>query len=130
MSVIALNNKRPIHVGWALMFIALATAILITVLAIKVIPQPHAAEKHGSDAVAIRKACDDKDPYQVWRNKDGKTFYQICQLPDERWGIRAIVKQDGKWIEKTAFVPDGDGSLQSVLKYLSNFATHYSNVLR
>ena len=130
MSAMALNNKRPAHIGWALMFIALATGIFITTLAIKVIPQPHAAEKHGADAVAIRKACDEKDPYQVWRNKDGETFYQICQLPDKRWGIRAIVKQNGKWIEKTAFVPDGDGSLQSVIKYLFNFAARYTGILK
>lgn len=129
MSAAALNPQRPAQFGWALIFVAFAIAI-ITTLAIKVIPQPHATEKHGSDAAAIRKSCDGKDPYQIWRNKDGKTFYQICQLADKRWGIRAIVKQDGNWIEKTAFVPDGNGSLQSVLKYLANFATRYSGVLK
>jgi len=129
MSAIALNTKRPTFISWALIFMVLTTTITI-LLAIKVAPQPHAVEKHGSDAVAIRKSCDEKDPYQTWRNKDGETFYQICQLPDDRWGIRAIIKQDGKWVEKTAFVPDGDGSLQSVIKYLSNFATRYSGTLK
>ena len=68
-----------------------------TVATVKPIPQiqyqPHAVERHGSDALAIRKCLNDKGGAdEIWRSFDKKTFYLWCHLPDDRWGFMAIVQ--------------------------------------
>ena len=114
---------RP-AIRWAFLFL-LAVIGIGAVMAIKVISQPHAESRHGEEVATVRKSCDEKEPYQIWRNRDGKTFYQLCQLPDDRYGIRAIIKDGEDWVEKTSFIPK-DGTLAEVMKYLEGFATRYT----
>jgi hypothetical protein len=103
-----------------------------TIAAVKPIPQiqyqPHAVEKHGSDALAIRKCLNDKGGAdEIWRSFDQKTFYLWCHLPDGRWGFMAIVQDaiDRLWYESTSFVK-GDGTMETLLKYLEKFGTKFN----
>ena len=103
-----------------------------TVATIKPIPeikyQPHALEKHGSDALAIRKCLNDKGGAdEIWRSFDKKTFYLWCHLPDDRWGFMAIVQDviDKLWYESTSFVK-GDGTMATLLRYMEKFGTRFN----
>ena len=90
--------------------------------------QSHAVERHGSDALAIRKCLNDKGGAdQIWRSLDKKTFYLWCQLPDERWGFMAILQDavDRLWYESTSFVK-GDGTMANLLKYMEKFGTRFN----
>jgi hypothetical protein len=135
------NHNRPaILAGFIVFLAAIALFIWIRPLlaqssaaaAIKPIPQiqyqPHAVERHGSDALAIRKCLNDKGGAdQIWRSFDKKTFYLWCQLPDERWGFMAIVQDavDRLWYESTSFVK-GDGTMANLLKYMEKFGTKFN----
>ncbi len=108
--------------------LALSAIVLIIFTAIRAIPQPHAEDRHGPDAVAIRNCLDHNGPawheinkqrIQYWQSKDDpNTFYQTCLLDDGRWGFQAVIKQNNKWWEKTGFVK-GKGTLGELLKYLA-----------
>lgn len=134
------HNRSNILAGFIVFLAAIALLILIPTLraqspafaAVKPIPQiqyqPHAVEKHGSDALAIRKCLNDKGGAdQIWRSFDKKTFYLWCQLPDERWGFMAIVQDavDRLWYESTSFVK-GDGAMGNLLKYMEKFGTRFN----
>ena len=103
-----------------------------TVAAAKPIPQiqyqPHAVEKHGSDALAIRECLNDKGGAdEIWRSFDKKTFYLWCQLPDARWGFMAIVQDaiDRLWYESTSFIK-GDGTMPTLIRYMEKFGTRFN----
>ena len=135
------NQKRPNILAGFLLFLVIVTLfILVTALGIqspiaatvKPIPQiqhqPHAVERHGSDALAIRKCLNDKDgASQIWRSYDKRTYYLWCQLPDGRWGFMAIVRDavDRLWYESTSFVK-GDGTMGALLKYMEKFGTKFN----
>ena len=134
------NEKPASKAGFILLLGILAVLILITfrnfpsstVAAVKPIPeikyQPHAVEKHGSDALAIRKCLNDKGGAdEIWRSFDKKTFYLWCHLPDDRWGFMAIIQDtiDKLWYESTSFVK-GDGTMGTLLKYLEKFGTKFN----
>jgi hypothetical protein len=133
------DNKPAVLAGFILLsaiatFFALVTyrgALFSTAAAVKPIPeikyQPHAIEKHGSDALAIRKCLNDKGGAdEIWRSFDNKTFYLWCHLPDGRWGFMAIVQDaiDQLWYESTSFVK-GDGAIGALLKYMEKFGTKF-----
>jgi hypothetical protein len=101
-------------------------------VAVKPIPQiqyqPHSVEKHGADALAIRKCLNDKNGAdEIWRSSDRKTFYLWCQLPDGRWGFMAIVQDavDRLWYESTSFIK-GEGTREALLKYLEKLGTKFN----
>ena len=134
------HNKPATKAGFILLMAILVASILInfrnipssTVAAVKPIPeikyQPHAVEKHGSDALAIRKCLNDKGGAdEIWRRFDKKTFYLWCHLPDGRWGFMAIVQDaiDRLWYESTSFVK-GDGAMGSLLRYMEKFGTKFN----
>ena len=134
------HNRPAILAGFIVFVAAMALIILIVplqaqspaVAAIQPIPQiqyqAHAVEKHGSDALAIRKCLNDKGGAdQIWRSFDQKTFYLWCQLPDKRWGFMAIVQDavDRLWYESTSFVK-GDGTMANLLKYMGKFGTRFN----
>lgn len=115
----------------ALIFLAWPTAKVPTIAAAIPIPpiqyQPHSVERHGADALAIRKCLNDKKGAdEIWRSFDNKTFYLWCRLPDGRWGFMAIVQDaiDRLWYESTSFIK-GDGTRQSLLRYMEKFSTRY-----
>ena len=134
------HNKFSILAGFIVFLAVVAFFALTTsrgtpsstLATIKPIPQiqyqPHAVEKHGSDALAIRKCLNDKGGAdQIWRSLDKKTFYLWCHLPDGRWGFMAIVQDaiDRFWYESTSFVK-GDGTMGTLLKYLEKFGTRFN----
>jgi hypothetical protein len=134
------DNKPAILAGFILLlaiaaFLALATSRGTpspSVATVKPIPQiqyqPHAVEKHGADALAIRKCLNDKGGAdQIWRSFDKKTFYLWCHLPDGHWGFMAIIQDaiDRLWYESTSFVK-GDGTMGTLLKYLEKFGTRFN----
>lgn len=134
------HNKPAIKAGFILLMTILVALILITfrnipsstVAAVKPIPeikyQPHAVEKHGSDALAIRKCLNDRGGAdEIWRSFDKKTFYLWCHLPDDRWGFMAIVQDaiDRLWYESTSFVK-GDGTMGALLRYMEKFGTKFN----
>lgn len=99
----------------------------------KIVLGDHATNRHGDEAAAIRKCLDEKGPYQAWIIKRGeeKTFYLLCQLPDERWGIQLVKWSNAmrKWLEISAFVPES-GALIEVVNYLkATGATIFKQVL-
>ena len=123
-----------------LLLAIIAGAILInnlnaqtaTIAAVKSIPpiqyQPHSVEKHGADALAIRKCLNDKNGAdEIWRSSDRKTFYLWCQLPNRRWGFMAIVQDaiDRLWYESTSFIK-GDGTREALLKYMQKVGTRFN----
>jgi len=101
--------------------------LLMAAAGLAVIPQDHAFLRHGDDAATIRRCLDDNGAYQTWAKADG-TFYQVCKLPDGRWGLQAIIRDAGRWVEKTAFVK-GDGSWSALTRYLTQFATRWTGPL-
>ena len=134
------DNKPAVLAGFLLLlaiviFFVLATypgTLFSTAVAVKPIPeinyQPHAVEKHGSDALAIRRCLNDKGGAdEIWRSFDNKTFYLWCHLPDGRWGFMAIVQDaiDKLWYESTSFVK-GDGTLGALLRYMEKFGTRFN----
>ena len=134
------HNGLSILIGLALFLTIVSLFALITtrdaqyptVATVKPIPQiqyqPHAVEKHGSDALAIRKCLNDRGGAdQIWRSFDKNTFYLWCHLPDGRWGFMAIVQDaiDRLWYESTSFVK-GDGTIGTLLKYMENFGTRFN----
>lgn len=107
-----------------LFFFAIILAVIAGAFGVTL--NSHAVDRHGQDAVAIRRCLDNKfRPDIVFKNKSDAVWYLLCQLEDSRWGLQAVTK-DGS--EKTAFVP-GDGSLRTVMDYLSKFATRWTKAL-
>ena len=134
------HEKPALLAGFMFLLGILAVLILIifqnipssNVAAKKPIPeikyQPHAVEKHGSDALAIRKCLNDKGGAdEIWRSFDKKTFYLWCHFPDGRWGVMAIVQDsiDRLCYESTSFVK-GDGTMGTLLKYMEKFGTKFN----
>jgi hypothetical protein len=134
------HNKPAVLAGFLLVLAIVAIFALAiyrdtlpsTVAAVKPIPeikyQPHAVEKHGSDALAIRKCLNDKGGAdEIWRSFDNKTYYLWCRLPDGRWGFMAIVQDaiDKLWYESTSFVK-GDGTMGALLRYVEKFGTKFN----
>jgi hypothetical protein len=113
--------------------LALSTAIgLPVVVKVKPIPeiqyQPHAVERHGADALEIRKCLNDKGGAdEIWRSFDKNTFYLWCQLSDGRWSFMAIIQDafDRLWYESTSFVK-GDGTKEILIKYMKKFGTRFN----
>jgi len=93
-------------------------------LALGVLPQEHAVIRHD-EAPIIRNCLDSNGPYMVWKHKDDPTFYLICQLGQDWWGLQAVT-DDG--VEKTAFSP-GNGTWRALNAYLKGFATKYRGPL-
>jgi len=82
----------------------------------------HALREHP-EAQLIQDCANKNGFYQVWKSLyDKHTYYGVCELPDGRFGLAAFA--DSLKNNKTAFIPN-DGSLNSVLKYLSKIATRY-----
>lgn len=89
----------------------------------------HAVARHGDDALAIRACIENKGPAMKFKSlKDPFTFYLVCQLDDGRWGLQALIKDAGKYFEKTAFVK-GEGTLGELLDYMGKLATRFKGEL-
>jgi hypothetical protein len=144
MTATAHRQDRVRHIGINGFILLLLAAVLLagltlstsidlpTVAKVKPIPeiqyQPHAVERHGADALEIRKCLNDKGGAdEIWRSFDKNTFYLWCQLPDGRWSFMAIVKDafDRLWYESTSFVK-GDGTREALIKYMEKFGTRFN----
>ncbi len=120
-------------VAFLLVGLALSTNIqLLSFAKVKPIPkiqyQSHAVERHGAEALEIRKCLNDRGGAdEIWRSFDKKTFYLWCQLPDGTWGFMAIIQDafDRLWYDSTSFVK-GDGTKGALLKYMETFGTKFN----
>jgi hypothetical protein len=93
-------------------------------LALGVMEQPHAEARHV-EAPAIRQCLDNNGPYMIWKHKFAPTWYLICQIDADTWGLQAVNREG---VEKTAFSP-GDGSYRALMDYLRGFATKFKGGL-
>jgi hypothetical protein len=119
----------------AVLLVGLALSVNIDfplVAKIKPIPQiqyqPHSVERHGAEALEIRKCLNDKGGAdEIWRSFDKNTFYLWCQLSDGRWSFMAIIQDafDRLWYESTSFVK-GDGTREALIKYMEKFGTKFN----
>lgn len=117
-------HAQPSRAPFVLLALALAAVLTITVA-----PRMHAVAKHGMEAVAVRRACDQYGPDQVWRSaswRDPDKYFRVCTLDDGRQGVQIIRCIKGVWHEVTAFIPAGSlgvGTPERVFEYLSGKAT-------
>lgn len=98
-----------------LLFVALLTAVIFGA---------HAVAKHGSDAEAVRRACNDNGHYQLWQalERPGK-YYRVCKVDTGVFGLQ-IVECTARGIrERTSFIPGKSqlpaGSMARVIEYVS-----------
>lgn len=87
----------------------------------------HAVAEHGADAVLIEQSCNKRGVKQVWMERDKRTFHQLCDLGDGRFGDWIVYKDPntGEIFTRTRFIPK-TGKLSDVIKWLSNRATRYT----
>lgn len=104
-------------------FLKLVLLGIVIALALGVIATAH-AEKHA-EADAIRRCLDDRGPTLVMKNVHHPTFYLVCQIDKQKWGIQAV---DESGYERTAFSP-GDGSYSALMRYLNRIANRYGGKL-
>lgn len=104
-------------------FLKLVLLGIVIALALGVVATTH-AEKHV-EASAIRRCLDDRGPSLVMKHVYDPTFYLVCQIDKNTWGIQAV---DETGYEKTAFSP-GNGTFQAVMRYLNRIAHRYGGRL-
>lgn len=97
--------------------------LLIVIFALGVVTTEHAM-KHD-EASTIRKCLDENGPYMVMKNKFDPTWYLLCQIDQNHWGIQAVTR-DG--FEKTAFSP-GDGSYKALMDYMNKIAVRFKGTV-
>jgi putative hemolysin len=101
------------------------------VLLIAVATAPHAINRHGNEALAIRNCLDKNGPEMTFRQRDG-SFLLFCRLPDNRLGMQIVDKAKEaphNWIERTAFVK-GDGAWNTIRVWLDRIgATRWTRPL-
>ena len=130
MTAATVRHSSPSRAPLMLLLLALAAVLLITVA-----PRAHAVIKHGVEAAAIRRACDQYGPDEVWRSaswRDPDKYFRVCTLDDGRQGVQIIRCVRGVWHEVTAFVPAGAlgvGTPERVYEYLSGKATPWQGRL-
>jgi putative hemolysin len=122
--MLASSLRRPALPAWPL----LLAAGLAVVMAAAVVPFPHAAEKHGDDAVAVRQCVNRGSTVQYRDRRDPGKFYLLCQLPDGRWGLQ-IVARAGKVLEEITSFVRGEGTWDEVSGYVLRFATKFNGPL-
>jgi hypothetical protein len=122
MTTLTISQTRQPRVTLKLLALFLLLAVT------PIVYNAHAVEKHGSDAVAIRRCLEEKGPDMVWKRRGTETFYRCVRLEDGRWGLQALKRKGGKLIEKTSFIK-GDGTLRALLKYMRKFSTPYKGPL-
>jgi hypothetical protein len=104
---------------------------------VQVIYRDHAVEKHKGEALATRAACSD-GVYRRYRSRspyEQNTFYDVCRLPDGRYGLRIIralcrVAETGAVVveEATSFIPGygpTKGTWATMKAYVTARATPY-----
>jgi hypothetical protein len=106
-------------------FLKLLIVLAIFAAGVTVALTAHSTNKHGADATAINRCLNNNGPNAVWQSNSWRQpnkFFQTCQLPDGRTGIRVVQRVKSGWKEVTSFVPK-EGTAQNILEYLSARAT-------
>lgn len=103
--------------------ILILIAVLIVVFALGVVTSEHAL-KHD-EASTIRNCLDKNGPYMIMKNMNEPTWYLLCQIDKNHWGLQAVSKNG---VEKTAFSP-GDGSHQALMNYLNKIAVRFKGTV-
>lgn len=94
------------------------------VLLAAVIFGAHAVAKHGSDAEAVRRACNNGGEIERWQALENpRKFYRLCQTPGGLVGLQIIECTARGPRERSAFVPDASqfaaGSFARAFEYVS-----------
>ena len=98
--------------------------LLAVALLAAVIFSAHAVAKHGSEATAIRRACENGGEVQRWQalERPGK-YYRVCQLSPHRFGLQIVECTARGPRERSAFVPGKSqlpaGSMARAIEYVS-----------
>jgi hypothetical protein len=115
-----------------LVLLLLGSGVLLAVRAPLSMPpvrsNSHAVERHGSDAIEIRRCLDRNGPADVWKKFKVDRYILLCRLDDGRWGIQIIEKVGAKYEEITSFVR-GNGTLRETTDYLMKQGTRWKGLL-
>lgn len=97
----------------------------------RIVTDTHAADRHGNEALAIRRCLEQRGPDMVWGKKDDPSVKIFCVNLDQgkgcgRWGALFAqfwpsLVEGCDYRELTSFVPK-DGTYRRVVDYLSQFA--------
>jgi len=120
MSAATATYRQPARFPWLLLLlgvIALAAIIL----------SAHATAKHGSEADAVRKACQDNGHYQLWKaNERPGKYYRVCKIDTGLFGLQIVECTARGLRERTSFIPGKSqlpaGSYGRVYEYLTGKA--------
>lgn len=110
------DNNRGSGAGKLILLMILAAFVLFAALGVKT--HLHAEARHGNTALAVRKCLEDNGPAAFFKARGDSTFYILCQMSKDRFGIQ-VVSKDGH--EKTTFVR-GMGTWRETQNYLRSFA--------
>lgn len=105
---------------------------------VQVIYRDHAVNKHKGEALATRDACEQNGVYRRFRSRspyEQNKFYEVCRLPDGRYGLRIIralcrVAETGDIVveEATSFIPGAGptkGTWATMKAYVTAKGTPY-----
>lgn len=85
----------------------------------------HADRKHP-EAALVRQTCKERGVYRIYRElSDKSTFHLLCMTEGGKlvdWIIRVV---NGKFVEKTAFMPRA-GVMAEVIRYASSKGTRFT----
>ncbi|KAA3644801.1 MAG: hypothetical protein DWQ07_15460 [Chloroflexi bacterium] len=100
-------------------------------MAVAVGMNAHSITRHGiSEVSAIHNCIQQNGPVMTFRSTtDPNRFYQLCQLPDGRFGMRTVQHLgEGLYKHVTSFIPK-DGSWPLVREYILKFATRFTGAM-
>lgn len=102
------------------LFPVLLAALLMALFG-GIILNDHAVERHGEDAVKIRKCLDDKGPKYIYFSAPQNLYFLICQLgSSDKYGMQIVewsVKAKA-WEEVTSYIIK-DGRLANYVAKLT-----------
>lgn len=104
--------------------LGLLGVLVLSVMLPRISLNTHALERHGSDAVEIRRCINEQGAQQVWKKTGSDRWLLLCQLLDNRWGIQIVQKIGDKYEEITAFVRE-NGDWNTTRDYLIRQATKW-----
>jgi len=98
--------------------------LAVAVVALAIILSAHATVKHGSDAEAVRRACNNGGEIERWQALENpRKFYRLCQTASGLVGLQIVECTARGPRERSAFVPDASqfaaGSFARAFEYVS-----------
>ena len=112
--------SKPMSLKPVLLILVLAGTILISGMLVTqyvLTYSAHAVERHGNDAWEVRRCLENNDPLQVWTSMKDSRVFNVCKLPDGRFGIQIC---DGTK-ECTSFIYRASKGLKVKLEQVENY---------